>query len=336
MQNLQEKDIEYNALVKKLKDRIFAIEKELQDTQKKAGMPVFLPVDNTSPKLTPQLSRKHPPNQLFKNKAESDYSDQEISDLSPDLEGEDGKTSTVERKIQSTDEFDAIPKHELLDSKASKSKKDLASRGTLAHRQLPSSKKFGSSNSGSNGTLDSDDEINIDGSNPTRTNGTPLLVSTVNTEPAMAPSVPLYALIQKVHREKERTERNEPITAQTFSSKTHSTIPNMFRENCGSSCGSDLNVSYNSSDMCSSTDKIDNSSLMEVDCWNNRRTKGVKGYPSLTEQLKERLAEREGKKPNNDSSRDSSNVDFCDLNLISQNLLCEIKKAVNDAQTKGN
>jgi neurabin len=326
--------------VKKLKDRVISLEQELQSRS------ISLPYDSTSLKLTPQMTRKQPPKPLFQKKIESEYSDLEISDLSPDGEGEDGKTATVERKIPVKDEFDgAIPKHELLDSSANKSKKDLASRGALANRQLPSSKKLGSSNSSSNGTLDeSDDEQNIDAANnnPSFTNGVHYSTPSVN-KPVVSPSIPLYA---QVHKEKERSDATSPVAA--FNLKTHSTIPNIFRDNIGgkitsSSYGSDLNASSYESDMGSSNDKLDDAS---PDSWMypSRRPKGLKGItpPSLAEQLKERLAEREGKRLNEDgSSRDSSD-DFSDLNpaanpdRISQNLLCEIKKAVNEAQPKGN
>lgn len=291
------------------------------------------------------MTRKQPPKPLFQKKIESDYSDLEISDLSPDGEGEDGKTATVERKIPVKDEFDgAIPKHELLDSSANKSKKDLASRGALANRQLPSSKKIGSSNSSSNGTLDeSEEEQNIDAANnnSTFTNGSSHYSTPAVNKPVVSPSIPLYA---QVHKEKDRSDATSPV--QAFNIKTHSTIPNIFRDNIGgkissSSYGSDLNASSYESDMGSSNDKLDDQS---PDSWMypSRRPKGLKGItpPSLAEQLKERLAEREGKRLNEDgSSRDSSD-DFSDLNpsnpdRLSQNLLSEIKKAVNEAQPKG-
>jgi neurabin len=322
------------------------LEQELQDTQKRAGLPVTLS-DSSSLKLTPQMTRKQPPKPLFQKKIESEYSDLEISDLSPDGEGEDGKTATVERKIPVKDEFDtAIPKHELLDTSVNKSKSDLVSRGALANRQLP--KKLGSCNSSSNDTLDeSEEEQNIDAANnnPTFTNGVHYSTPTVVTkaQPIVSQSVPLYA---SVHKEKEIA--TSPVQATAYQMiKPHSTIPNIFRDNIGgkissSSYGSDLNASSYESDMGSSNDKLDDQS---PDTWMypSRRPKGLKGInpPSLAEQLKERLAEREGKKMTEDgSSRDSSD-DFSDLNLqnpaerISQNLLCEIKKAVNENVGKG-
>lgn len=125
LQLVQEKDTEYNALVKKLKDRVINLEQELQETQRKAGFPVILPYDSTSLKLTPQMTRRQPPKPLFQ-KLETELSDTEISDLSPDGEGDGDKTATVERKMPIKDELDtAVPQHELLDNSATKTKIDL-------------------------------------------------------------------------------------------------------------------------------------------------------------------------------------------------------------------
>lgn len=142
-QLLQEKDIEYNSLVKNLKDRIIDLEKDLLDTQKKAGLPMVLPYDSNNLKqLTPKLTRKQPPKPLFQS-LETDFSDTEVSDVSPD----DDKTATVERKLPIKEELDsAVPPHELLDISASKSKAELAGRGALANRQLPTGKKGSLSN----------------------------------------------------------------------------------------------------------------------------------------------------------------------------------------------
>lgn len=349
LQHLQEKDTEYNALVKKLKDRVICLEQELQETQKKAGLPVELPYDNTSLKLTPQMSRKQPPKPMFQ-KLETDLSDLEISDLSPDGEAEDGKTATVERKLPVKDELDAaVPKHEILDSSLNKGKSDLVSRGALANRQLPSVKKSNSTTS-SNCTLDeSEEEHQADATNNNNqfTNGvhysTPQ-ISKVAVQPIQ--SMPLYAQVHK-----DRSEQQSQIS---YNTKTYSTIPNIFRTQIttgadgtakinSSSYGSDLNASSYDSDLGSSNDKLDDSS----DSWMypSRRPKGLKGItpPSLAEQLKERLAEREGRRITEEgSSRDSSD-DYSEINrgqspaaTISQNLLYEIKKAVNEAQPKGN
>ncbi|XP_030386241.1 uncharacterized protein LOC115633036 isoform X2 [Scaptodrosophila lebanonensis] len=150
-QLLQEKDTEYNALVKKLKDRVINLEHELQETQRKAGFPVGLPYDSATLKLTPQMLRKTPPKPLF-HKLETELSDTEISDLSPD--GDGVKTATVERKVPVKDELDAaVPQHELLDNSVNKTKIELASRGGLANRQLPSANgSNGAANGNGNGS----------------------------------------------------------------------------------------------------------------------------------------------------------------------------------------
>lgn len=161
-QLLQEKDTEYNALVKNLKDRIIILEQDLLEAQQKAGLPCVLPNDSLNVKqLTPQLSRRVPPKPLY-NTLETNLSDTEISDHSPD----DDKTATVERKLPLKEELDkVVPPHELLDISVNKSKAELANRGALANRQLPSVKKGSLSNSSSSDyglddSYNSGDEVN--------------------------------------------------------------------------------------------------------------------------------------------------------------------------------
>lgn len=151
-QLLQEKDTEYNALVKNLKDRIIALEQDLLDTQRKAGVPIGLPYDSiTLKQLTPQMTRRQPPKPILEV-LDTDFSDTEVSDTSP---CDEDKTATVERKLPIKEELDsAVPPHELLDISANKSKAELANRGALANRQLPSSKKGSLSNSSSDCGLD--------------------------------------------------------------------------------------------------------------------------------------------------------------------------------------
>ncbi|XP_033243563.1 AF4/FMR2 family member 4 isoform X14 [Drosophila miranda] len=132
-QLMRENDNEYNALVKKLKDRVINLEHELQETQRKAGFPVGLPYDSATLKLTPQMMRKAPPKPLF-HKLETELSDTEISDLSPD--GDGVKTATVERKVPVKDELDAaVPQHELLDNSVNKTKIDLVPWQQQHHQQ---------------------------------------------------------------------------------------------------------------------------------------------------------------------------------------------------------
>lgn len=346
LQHLQEKDTEYNALVKKLKDRVIHLEQELQETQRKAGFPVILPYDSTSLKLTPQMSRKQPPKPVFQ-KLETELSDTEFSDLSPDGEGEDGKTATVERKLptQKDDELDtAIPQHELLDNSLNKGKSDLVARGGLSKRSLPGKKSH--SNSGSDCALDESEEEITDSTSIsheyTGLYSTPQIINRQlnNVKNGQENSgLPVYAQVNK-----DRSE-NHHSAGQT----QHTTIPNIYRNppsdnnKLNSSYGSDLNASSYDSDLGSSTDKLKDSGVSS-DSWMypSRRPKGLKGItpPMLAEQLKERLAER--RTGDDGSSRDSSD-DYSEINQrhispaasLSQNLLFEIKKAVNEAQPKG-
>uniref|UniRef100_A0A182NIN7 Neurabin-1 n=1 Tax=Anopheles dirus TaxID=7168 RepID=A0A182NIN7_9DIPT len=360
LQHLQEKDTEYNALVKKLKDRVISLEQELQETQRKAGFPVILPYDSASLKLTPQMSRRQPPKPIFQ-KLETDLSDTEFSDLSPDGEGEDGKTATVERKVPPTtkdDDLDvAVPQHELLDNSLNKGKSDLVARGGLAKRNLPGKRSH--SNSGSDCALDeSDDEGQTGGSHEySGLYSTPQIVSRkVGTLKGEDSGPPVYAQVNK-----ERSSAGHTGGGAGADQQQHTTIPNIYRAAVGSdngklnsSYGSDLNASSYDSDLGSSTDKLKDSGLSS-DSWMypSRRPKGLKGItpPLLAEQLKERLAERRGSGGgmiDDGSSRDSSD-DYSEINQqqlqqqqrhispaasLSQNLLVEIKKAVNEAQPK--
>uniref|UniRef100_A0AAG5DGU5 Neurabin-1 n=1 Tax=Anopheles atroparvus TaxID=41427 RepID=A0AAG5DGU5_ANOAO len=375
VQHLQEKDTEYNALVKKLKDRVISLEQELQETQRKAGFPVLLPYDSTSLKLTPQMTRRQPPKPVFQ-KLETDFSDTEFSDLSPDGEGEDGKTATVERKVPPTKDDDldvAVPQHELLDNSLNKGKSDLVARGGLAKRNLPGKRSH--SNSGSDCALDeSEEEEGMTNSNSNNTgesheysrlNSTPQIVNRkVASLKGEDTAPPVYAQVNK-----DRSSAGHGTGAGEQQQQQHTTIPNIYRTaassdngKLNSSYGSDLNASSYDSDLGSSTDKLKDSGLSS-DSWMypSRRPKGLKGItpPLLAEQLKERLAEREGGRrgsgaggPVDDgSSRDSSD-DYSEINQqqqqhllqqqrhmspaasLSQNLLVEIKKAVNEAQPK--
>ncbi|CAB3373565.1 Hypothetical predicted protein [Cloeon dipterum] len=142
LQLLQEKDTEYNALVKTLKDRIIQLEQELLDTQKAAGLTPQLPYDSNSIRqLTPKMGRKHSAQATkpLMEQLDTELSDTEISDCSPE---ETDKTSTVERKMPVKEELDrAVPPHELLDNSAFKSRVELVKGGSLAGRQLPTPSK---------------------------------------------------------------------------------------------------------------------------------------------------------------------------------------------------
>ncbi|KFM58142.1 hypothetical protein X975_14579, partial [Stegodyphus mimosarum] len=106
LQQMQEKDQEYNALVKILKDRVILLEHTLSEVQKAAGLPIELPYDVHQ--LTPVLRKKNgvqSDSKLSFKQIEVDMSDGSDSELgrrtqSPDAASEDSeKRSTVERKI---------------------------------------------------------------------------------------------------------------------------------------------------------------------------------------------------------------------------------------------
>ncbi|BET02951.1 SAM [Nesidiocoris tenuis] len=175
LQMLQEKDTEYNALVKALKDRIIQVEEELLETQKRAGLPMHLP-HSEGPNIrlhTPPMLRRPTSVKPLLETLGTEISEAEDS---PE-EGE--KTATVERKVCSNngsnggenggtnggavcgvkDELDnAVPPHALLDVSVSRSKAELATRGGLANRHLPTSaKKQALSNSSSDYGLTTDE-----------------------------------------------------------------------------------------------------------------------------------------------------------------------------------
>ncbi|XP_055915349.1 uncharacterized protein LOC129948388 isoform X3 [Eupeodes corollae] len=327
-QLLQEKDTEYNALVKKLKDRVINLEHELQETQRKAGFPVVLPYDSTTLKLTPQMVRKAPPKPLF-HKLETELSDTEISDLSPD--GEGVKTATVERKVPIKDELDAaVPQHELLDNSATKTKIDLgrASRGGLANRQLPTGKKS-LSNSSSDCGLDSEDDM---GTNDTSSTGT-TMVSNGNHQNGH----------HNLHNSDKyvREQQINQLYAQVHKDhKTHSTIPNIFKTTSSDSSfgvSKDLNSSYDS--ILGSNDKLSENDQTENWMYPSRR-RGNKAPPaSFTDQLNQVLSDRE-RRLGDGSSRHSSD-DYTEINksqssaaISAKTLINEIRQAVNEAQPK--
>ncbi|XP_055949749.1 uncharacterized protein LOC129984021 [Argiope bruennichi] len=146
VQQLQEKDQEYNSLVKALKDRIILLEQSLLETQKKAGLPSGLPYSTPLKQDIPQCRNVISPPKFLKvecpDLSDSEASDSEIqSPFSPDDEFCD-KRATMERRHDREKLFDtAVPHTELLDTSAAKAKAELANKGSLANRQPPSIKK---------------------------------------------------------------------------------------------------------------------------------------------------------------------------------------------------
>ncbi|KAK2583696.1 hypothetical protein KPH14_009620 [Odynerus spinipes] len=308
-QLLQEKDTEYNALVKSLKDRVITLEVELTETQRRFGLPVRLPYDGTTTRIvTPQLSRRQlPPPPSSSN---CQLSDTETSDLSSPDDGD--KTATVERKLPLPlpvkEELDrAVPAHRLLDNSAGKSKAELASRGGLANRQLPK-RSGGLSNSSSDYGLDeSGDNTDEDSSSKhisqdTSSRSPNDLTSKQSNLSSYSSSSSISSLKGKQHIE----------STHTTTIRQHSTISSQVR-------------------------------AMTEQSWPQTQ-KSLTGPPaSLAEQLKQVLAERERRLGGNDlsSSRESSG-DFSDLNnphntdptLVTHHLVEEIRQAVNEANQR--
>ncbi|XP_063976441.1 neurabin-1 isoform X1 [Diachasmimorpha longicaudata] len=310
-QSLQEKDTEYNALVKTLKDRVIKLELELTETHTRFGLPVRLPYDgSTKGIVTPQLSRRQLPPPP--SSANCQLSDTETSDLSSPDDGD--KTATVERKlplpIPIKEELDrAVPAHRLLDNSAGKSKAELASRGGLANRQLPK-RSGGLSNSSSDYGLDESGD-NTDTEDSSKI-GVSHDVSMRSNDSIKHCNLSSYSSSSSISSQKSK-QYFESTHSTTI--RQHSTISSQVR-------------------------------AMTEQSWpSTTGQKSLSGPPaSLAEQLKQVLAERERRLGANDmsSSRESSG-DFSDLNnphgndnttLVTHHLVEEIRQAVNEASQR--
>ncbi|XP_011866776.1 PREDICTED: uncharacterized protein LOC105561421 isoform X4 [Vollenhovia emeryi] len=305
-QLLQEKDTEYNALVKSLKDRVITLEVELTETQRRFGLPVRLPYDNTTTRIvTPQLSRRQLPPPPSSTSCQ--LSDTETSDLSSPDDGD--KTATVERKLPLPlpvkEELDrAVPAHRLLDNSAGKSKAELASRGGLANRQLPR-RSGGLSNSSSDYGLDeSGDNTDDDSSSKMTSQDSSRSPNDLTSKQSNLSS---YSSTSSISSLKGKSHM-DPIHPTAI--RQHSTISSQVR-------------------------------AMTEQGWQQSQ-KTLTGPPaSLAEQLKQVLAEREKRLGGNDSSRESSG-DFSDLNnphnndptMVTHHLVEEIRQAVNEANQR--
>ncbi|XP_076246868.1 protein phosphatase 1 regulatory subunit spinophilin isoform X2 [Calliopsis andreniformis] len=307
-QLLQEKDTEYNALVKSLKDKVITLEVELTETQRRFGLPVRLPYDGTTARIvTPQLTRRQLPPPPSSTSCQ--LSDTETSDLSSPDDGD--KTATVERKLPLPlpvkEELDrAVPAHRLLDNSAGKSKAELASRGGLANRQLPK-RSGGLSNSSSDYGLDeSGDNTDEDSSSKLLSQDTSS--RSPNDLTSKQSNLSSYSSSSSISSLKSK--HMEPTHPTAI--RQHSTISSQVR-------------------------------AMTEQSWPQSQ-KNLTGPPaSLAEQLKQVLAERERRLGGNDmsSSRESSG-DFSDLNnphnsdptLVTHHLVEEIRQAVNEANQR--
>ncbi|XP_052122674.1 serine-rich adhesin for platelets isoform X2 [Frankliniella occidentalis] len=398
LQLLQEKDTEYNALVRSLKDRVIRLEQELMDTQRRAGIPVVLPHDKP---ITPQMSRRalQTSVQPLLLQLGAELSDTEISDISPD----DGdKTATVERKVPLKEELDrAVPQHELLDVSASKAKGELGQRGGLAGRQLPSREKGVSTSSSDYGLDESCEEseedqlgagrqMYIEYSSREDINGTSgsrediLMIDSNSMNSSISSNSSAGANLihrnetnaafqtheshQAITKSTSLVSTSAPKTMQTFSSSSSlnksglyaSTAPQQHVNyqsaiTTSSSSSSSLHSAYSpsSANAPSATGNL-YSSHMSAGLHSHppsgqsttnvayqtapQKGAGQRGHgppPSLAEQLKQVLAERErrmstGEQPN--SSRDGSS-EYLDRDPAAA-LAEEIRQAVNEANAR--
>ncbi|KAF5288291.1 hypothetical protein FQA39_LY04059 [Lamprigera yunnana] len=344
-QLLQEKDTEYNSLVKNLKDRIIALEQDLLDTQQKAGVPVGLPYDSISLKqLTPQLLRRQPPKRLFQT-LDAELSDTEVSDTSPE---DCDKTATVERKLPIKEELDkAVPPHELLDISASKSKAELANRGALANRQLPSGKKGSLSNSSSDYGLDesynSTDDLSDTASlnqNDTYTTETKYSNSiltrptSLNTNSQL--SEPSYTSSQNMQYNSQSAAYNVQ-NHYSYSQNSYANQSTQYNSQTQSYSIQQNNQHANTNVLYARVQKGSaHQHQSSPDPWlgvpSKSATVGLGPPPSLAEQLKQVLAERE-KRISSDSVNNSTD-DLSEKNKTAQNLLEEIRQAVSEANAR--
>ncbi|KAK9704042.1 SAM domain (Sterile alpha motif) [Popillia japonica] len=317
-QLLQEKDTEYNALVKNLKDRIIALEQDLLDTQRKAGVPIGLPYDSiTLKQLTPQMTRRQPPKPILEV-LDTDFSDTEISDTSP---CDEDKTATVERKLPIKEELDsAVPPHELLDISANKSKAELANRGALANRQLPSSKKGSLSNSSSDCGLDesynSADELSepvVQQQHDQQKNSL-VRPSSLNTSSHYAQ----YTSQQGQYS----SQTSAQYTVQNAQYSTHSTYSGQSQS---------TNVIYARVQKESSLGQQGS-----PDPWSGNKpiNMGMGPPASLAEQLKQVLAEREKRMGNESVTSSTDELSDKSKQNTAQHLLEEIRQAVSEANSR--
>ncbi|XP_044007565.1 uncharacterized protein LOC122852063 isoform X2 [Aphidius gifuensis] len=306
-QLLQEKDTEYNALVKTLKDRVIKLELELTETHTRFGLPVRLPYDGSTKNIvTPQLSRRQLPPPP--SSASCQLSDTETSDLSSPDDGD--KTATVERKlplpVPIKEELDrAVPAHRLLNNAAGKSKAELASRGGLANRQLPK-RSGGLSNSSSDYGLDESGD-NTDTEDSSKISASHDISIRSASESIKHSNLSSYSSSSSISSQKSKQ------LFETTTIRQHSTISSQVR------------------------------AMTEQNWLPNQ--KSLTGPPAtLAEQLKQVLAERERRLGGNDnisSSRESSG-DFTEFNnqhtnnptMVTQNLVEEIRQAVNEASQR--
>ena len=127
LQLLREKDIEYMELVRILKDKIVDLEMKLIQVQKAAGLPVYS-FNSLQEIVSEMMSR-----------AQSDQHEKRLSVLIHRLFLDHSNENCQNLDKHNSKQVFLLEQTQLLDSSAAKQKAELASRGSLAKRQPPSS-----------------------------------------------------------------------------------------------------------------------------------------------------------------------------------------------------
>ncbi|XP_043192403.1 uncharacterized protein LOC122365332 isoform X1 [Amphibalanus amphitrite] len=130
---------EYEQAVQQLHDRLQLLERQLADTQRDAGLPVQLPAAPPG-RWPPAVRRPSPPSAPLERLDTSELSDGETGPPPP--------AGHRQRRPDTREELDrAVPPHELLDTSASRSRAQLASKGGLSQRHPPNLKRNTSNSS---------------------------------------------------------------------------------------------------------------------------------------------------------------------------------------------
>lgn len=152
-QELHDKEKEYTALVKALKDKIIMLERRLIEVQKSAGMTVPATTESCLHEILSEFLEKtksDEPNEkrlsfILQQLLLSDSSSSH-DDISPEFELSDNAESAYDLKdrIFLDDDTDLpFEQTQLLDTTAAKQKAELSSRGSIANRQPPSKRLSG-------------------------------------------------------------------------------------------------------------------------------------------------------------------------------------------------
>ncbi len=141
IQLMQEKDQEYTALVRALKDRIIMLERRLLEVQRAAGMPIPVTTESCLHEIVSDF--------LIKSQCE-EKKEKRLSLILQQLlletcSSESDSILDINERVEVIEENLTLNQTELLDSSAAKQKAELASKGSLANRQPPSAMRRHSS-----------------------------------------------------------------------------------------------------------------------------------------------------------------------------------------------